>query len=46
MFLLPLLFIGLIVGGVFLVIRAVRGRGEAEERDRKTGALAREATCC
>src|SRR5215207_2165903 len=42
-FLLPLLFIGLIVGGVFLVIRAVQGRGEAEERDRKTGALAREA---
>ena len=41
--LLPLLFIGLIVGGVFLVIRAVQGRGEAEERDRKTGALAREA---
>ena len=28
---------------MFLVIRAVRGRGEAEERDRKTGALAREA---
>ena len=26
-----------------LVIRAVQGRGEAEERDRKTGALAREA---
>ena len=42
-FLLPLLFIGLIVGGVFLVIRAVQGRGAAEERDRKTGALAREA---
>ena len=41
--LLPLLFIGLIVGGVFLVIRAVQGRGEAEERDRKTGALARDA---
>ena len=41
--LLPLLFIGLIVGGVLLVIRAVQGRGEAEERDRKTGALAREA---
>ena len=42
-FLLPLLFIGLIVGGAFLVIRAVQGRGEAEERDRKTGALARDA---
>ena len=42
-FLLPLLFIGLIVGGVLFVIRAVQGRGEAEERDRKTGALAREA---
>ena len=33
----------MIVGGAFLVIRAVQGRGEAEERDRKTGALAREA---
>ena len=42
-FLLPLLFIVLIVGGVLLIIRAVQGRGEAEERDRKTGALAREA---
>ena len=42
-FLLPLLFIGLIVGGAFLIIRAVQGRGEAEERDRKTGALARDA---
>jgi uncharacterized membrane protein YgcG len=42
-FLLPLLFIGLIGGGAFLVIRAVQGRGAAEERDRKTGALAREA---
>jgi uncharacterized membrane protein YgcG len=42
-FLLPLLFVGVIVGGAFLVIRAVQGRGAAEERDRKTGALAREA---
>jgi uncharacterized membrane protein YgcG len=42
-FLLPLLLIGLIGGGVLLVIRAVQGRGAAEERGRKTGALARDA---
>ena len=42
-FLLPLLIIGSIVAGVLLVARAVRSRGPAEERDRRTGALAREA---
>ena len=42
-FLLPLIFIGAILVGVLLVARAVRGRGPAEERDRRTGALAREA---
>jgi uncharacterized membrane protein YgcG len=42
-FLLPLLVIGAIVGGVLLVARAVRARSAGEERNRRTGALAREA---
>jgi uncharacterized membrane protein YgcG len=42
-FLLPLLAIGAIAGGVFLVARAVRARSAGEERDRRTGALARDA---
>jgi DNA repair ATPase RecN len=42
-FLLPLLAIGAIAGGVFLIARALRARSAGEERDRRTGALAREA---
>ena len=42
-FLLPLLAIGAIAGGVFLVVRAMRARSAGEERDRRTGALARQA---
>jgi uncharacterized membrane protein YgcG len=42
-FLVPLLAIGAIVGGVLLVARAMRARSAGEERDRRTGALAREA---
>jgi uncharacterized membrane protein YgcG len=42
-FLLPLLAIGAIVAGVLLVARAVRARSAGEERDRRTGALARQA---
>ena len=42
-FLLPLLAIGAIAGGAFLVFRAIRARSAGEERDRRTGTLAREA---
>ena len=42
-FLLPLLAIGAIAGGAFLIVRAVRARSVGEERDRRTGKLAREA---
>jgi uncharacterized membrane protein YgcG len=42
-FLLPLLAIGAIAGGAFLIFRAMRARSAGEERDRRTGKLAREA---
>jgi uncharacterized membrane protein YgcG len=42
-FLLPLLAIGAIGAGVFLVYRAMRARSTGEERDRRTGKLARDA---
>jgi uncharacterized membrane protein YgcG len=42
-FLLPLLAIGAIAGGAFLIVRAMRARSAGEERDRRTGKLAREA---
>ena len=42
-FLLPLLAIGAIAGGVLLIARALRARSAGEERNRRTGTLAREA---
>ncbi|HEU5205913.1 MAG TPA: TPM domain-containing protein [Candidatus Limnocylindrales bacterium] len=42
-FLLPLLAIAAIAGGAFLIVRAMRARSVGEERDRRTGKLAREA---
>jgi uncharacterized membrane protein YgcG len=42
-FLLPLLAIGAIAAGVFLIYRAMRARSAGEERDRRTGKLARDA---
>ena len=42
-FLLPLLAIGAIAGGAFLIFRAMRARSAGEERDRRTGKLARDA---
>jgi uncharacterized membrane protein YgcG len=42
-FLLPLLAIGAIAGGTFLIVRAMRARSAGEERDRRTGKLARDA---
>jgi uncharacterized membrane protein YgcG len=42
-FLLPLLAVGAIAAGAFLIVRAVRARSAGEERDRRTGKLARDA---